>query len=100
MLFKFDALCLSFREKPMAFFMSHCHEYSGIGAEFSLITMQGILYDAGAASDRLRVRYPRVWADLRNHNLDMVYFLIEKPMQKYLDVMRLNNMKLYVQLRI
>jgi len=29
----------------------------------------------------------------------MVYFIIEQPMQKYLEAIRLNRMKLYTKLR-
>jgi len=69
-----------------------------VRAEFNLLAMQGLLYKAGAASDRLRAKFPRIWSELRRRNLDMVYFLVEKPMHRYLEAIRLNRMCLPAKL--
>ena len=37
--------------------------------------------------------------EMRNQNLDMLYFLIEKPMEKYLDAIRLARMKLPIKIQ-
>jgi hypothetical protein len=60
--------------------------------ELSLLAMQGVLYKAGAASDRLKAKYPRVWLQLKKYDLDMIYFLVERPLQKYMEVMRMKRM--------
>jgi hypothetical protein len=67
-------------------------------AELTLLSVQGLLYKAGAASDRLRKKYPIIFMQMRNQNVDMLYFLIEKPMAKYMDAIRLLKMKLPVNL--
>jgi len=69
-----------------------------ISSEFTLLAMQGLLYKAGAASDRLKKQYPRIYMQLYIKNLDMVYFLIEESMQKYLNAIRLNGMQLNTNL--
>ncbi len=69
-----------------------------MGATFSLLAMQGLLYKAGAASDRLRAKHPKLYQQLRAKNLDMIYFLIEKPAQKYLDAIRLKRMKMEISI--
>ena len=70
-----------------------------VKVEFNLVAMQGLLYKAGAASDRLKAKFPRIWFELKKHNLDMVYFLIERPMKPYLEAVRLNRIKLHVKLQ-
>lgn len=66
--------------------------------ELTLLTMQGILYRAGSASERLRKKFPIIFMEMRNKNLDMLYFLIEHPMTKYLEALRLNRMNLPITL--
>jgi hypothetical protein len=62
--------------------------------EFTLIGAQGTLYQAGAASKRLERKFPIIFMEMRNENLDMIYFLIEKPMEKYLNAIRILRMGL------
>ena len=64
--------------------------------EFNLLAMQGVLYKAGAASDRLKSQHPRIYSQLKVKDLDMVYFIIEKPMQQYLNAIRHSRMQLGV----
>jgi hypothetical protein len=67
-------------------------------AELTLLSLQGVLYKAGAASERLEKKFPKIYWELRRKNLDMIYFLIEKPMAKYLEVIRLSRMKSPIKL--
>lgn len=69
-----------------------------MSVEFTLLSMQGLLYQAGAASDRLQKKFPAIFVEMRNKDLDMIYFLIEKPMNKYLEAIRLGRMRLPVEL--
>jgi hypothetical protein len=67
--------------------------------EFTLLTAQGLLYKAGAASDRLKAKFPKIWHELMLKDLDMLYFIVEKPMQKYLEAIRMNRMGLSTKLK-
>jgi hypothetical protein len=66
--------------------------------ELNLLAMQGILYKAGQASDKLKCQFPKIWLELSAQNLDMIYFLIEEPMQKYLDAIRYHYLKMPIGL--
>lgn len=71
-----------------------------MSGEFTLLSMQGLLYKAGKASDKLKNKFPKIYWELRRKNLDMIYFLIEKPMTKYLEAIRLARMKLPVKIGV
>ena len=69
-------------------------------AEFTLLSIQGLLYQAGAASDKLQKKFPIIFMEMRSQNLDMIYFLIEKPMVKYLEAIRLVRMGMPIEIGI
>lgn len=64
--------------------------------EFTLLTVQGILYHAGAASERLKKKFPKIYFELRKEHLDMLYFIVEEPMKKYLNAIR--NHKIFPEI--
>lgn len=58
---------------------------TGIGIPVALLMGQGVAQRASAASQRLRQNYPELYAELRRTDgLDMLFFLVEKPMEKHL----------------
>lgn len=58
---------------------------TGIGIPVSLLMFQGVAQRSAKASRRLRTLSPELYWDLRRENgLDMLYFLVEKPMEKHL----------------
>lgn len=63
---------------------------AGVGTVVFLTMMQGVAQRASKASYRLKVRNFSLWQDLRSkHGLDMLYFLVEGPMAKYMDAIDL-----------
>lgn len=50
----------------------------------TIVMTAAIFEDAGQARRRLKGKYPLIYNELRPHNLDMVYFLIEQPMEVFL----------------
>lgn len=69
-----------------------------MSGEFTLLSIQGLLFKAGKASDRLKSKFPKIYWEMRRNNLDMIYFLIEKSMSKYLNAIRLARMKLPIKI--
>jgi hypothetical protein len=59
-----------------------------IRGSFTELSLLGLLEKAGDASDRLKALFPRIWRDLMLKDLDMLYFIVEHPMKKYLDAIR------------
>ncbi len=58
---------------------------SGIGTPIGLLMMQGLLQRSSHASLRLKSKSPNLYKVLRrNGNLQLMYFLLEKPLKKYL----------------
>ncbi len=57
-----------------------------------ILSIQGTIYKSAQASERLKAKFPKIWLEMKKHDLDMLYFLIEKPMQKYLNAIRMNKM--------
>lgn len=55
-----------------------------VGNAASILVTIGIMEEAARASNRLKISYPNVYYELHKYDLDMVYFLIEQPMEKYL----------------
>ena len=51
---------------------------------FNAIMIQGIIEEAARASRRLGAKYPSTYMKVSPMNLDMVYFLVEKPLEPYL----------------
>lgn len=66
--------------------------------EFTLLSAQGILYKASAASGRLQKKYPVIFMEMRNKDLDIFYFILEKPMEEYMNAIRMLRMRLPVNL--
>ncbi len=59
---------------------------TGVGAVVSLAMLQGVAQRASKASKRLKSKHPALWKDLRRQKgLDMLFFLVEKPLAKYLN---------------
>lgn len=59
---------------------------TGIGAPIGLLMMQGLLQRSSHAAMRLAEKSPALYKTLeRNGDLQLLYFLIEKPMSKYID---------------
>ncbi|MET0064708.1 MAG: hypothetical protein ABW076_00010 [Candidatus Thiodiazotropha sp.] len=57
---------------------------TGIGTPIGLLMMQGLLQRSSHAAMRLRMKSPKLYAILqRNGDLHLLYFLLEKPLEKY-----------------
>jgi hypothetical protein len=63
----------------------------GVG---TILSIQGIIYTSAQASQRLKYKYPKIYFKMKEKDLDMLYFLLEKPMQKYLRAIKKNGRKL------
>mgnify|MGYP001059523590 FL=1 len=58
---------------------------TGIGIPITLLMIQGVAQRSSDASMRLKALDPQLHRELRAANgLDMLYFLVEKPMQKHM----------------
>jgi len=59
---------------------------TGIGAPIGLLMMQGVLQRSSLASQRLRVNRPQLYKALQHRgNLQFIYFILEKPMEKHIN---------------
>lgn len=59
---------------------------TGIGTPIGLLMMQGLMQRSSHASLRLRMKSPKLYGLLRqNGNLQMLYFLLEKPLEKHIE---------------
>jgi len=59
---------------------------TGIGAPIGLLMMQGVLQRSSLASQRLRVKRPQLYKALQQRgNLQFIYFILEKPMEKHIN---------------
>lgn len=59
---------------------------TGIGAPIGLLMMQGVLQRSSLASQRLRVNRPQLYKALQQRgNLQFIYFILEKPMEKHIN---------------
>ena len=63
----------------------------GVGFSISALIVQGMLENASQSSQRLRRQHPRIYRQLRERDLDMVYFMIEEPMSDIMELLRLKN---------
>lgn len=60
---------------------------TGIGAPIGLLMLQGVLQRSSLAATRLKNKSPELFRTLQsNGNLQLLYFILEKPMEKYIDV--------------
>jgi hypothetical protein len=58
---------------------------TGIGAPIGLLMMQGVLQRSSIASQRLQINRPKLHNIMQqNGNLQFIYFIVEKPMEKYI----------------
>ncbi len=53
------------------------------GCALSVLMIQGVIEEASRAANRLRIKQPVLYTKLKKHNLEMMYFLVEKPLSKY-----------------
>jgi hypothetical protein len=59
---------------------------TGIGTPIGLLMAQGIMQRSSHASTRLKLKVPELYVVLkRNGDLQLIYFLIEKPLKTYID---------------
>ncbi len=57
---------------------------TGIGAPIGLFMMQGLLQRSSLAASRLKTTSPELFRALQsNGNLQLLFFMIENPMEKY-----------------
>lgn len=73
---------------------------TGVGIVITLVMVQGVGQRASKASKRLKQRNRKLWDKLRAEGgLDMLYFLVEEPMAKYMDAidMAANHAKIFEQ---
>lgn len=65
---------------------------TGVGVPIGMLMFQGVLQRSSMAAERLRIRNPKLYADLeRNGDLQVLYFLLEKPLEKYLTAIDIAN---------
>ena len=58
---------------------------TGIGAPIGLLMMQGVLQRSSLSSKRLKMHRPKLFNALqKNGNLQFIYFIVEKPMEKHI----------------
>lgn len=58
---------------------------TGIGTPLGLLMMQGLMQRSSYAAMRLRMQSPKLYSILqRNDDLQLLYFLLEKPLEKYI----------------
>ncbi|MBM7066088.1 hypothetical protein [Actibacterium sp. 188UL27-1] len=58
---------------------------SGVGIPISLALFQGTAQRASKGSRKLKMLDRQIWSDLRKSGgLDMIYFLVEKPLEPYM----------------
>jgi hypothetical protein len=59
---------------------------TGVGAPIGLLMIQGLMQHSSRASIRLKSKSPKLYTILqRNGNLQMLYFLLEKPLKKHIE---------------
>ena len=57
----------------------------GVGSLTGGILIQGLLSRAAESSRNLKIKHPKLWVELYNMDLDMLYFLFEKPIAHYMN---------------
>jgi hypothetical protein len=63
---------------------------TGIGIPITLLMLQGVAQRASNGSKRLSREFPELYRKLRAQNgLDMLFFLVERPLEKYLKAISL-----------
>lgn len=55
----------------------------GVGSLTGGILIQGLLSRAAQSSRHLKIKHPKLWIELHNLELDMLYFLFDKPLSRY-----------------
>lgn len=56
-----------------------------------ILSIQGTIYESAQASQRLKAKFPKIYSEMKKRDLDMLYFLVEKPMAKYLNAIRMSR---------
>lgn len=56
----------------------------GSSLSLNLLMIQGLIEEASLASRRMQSRFLKTYSKVSRLNLDMVYFLVEKPLEPYL----------------
>lgn len=70
---------------------------TGIGAPIGLLMMQGLMQRSSHASMRLKNKSPKLYTVLqRKGNLQLLYFLIEKPLEKHIQAIYIAEQKLNI----
>jgi hypothetical protein len=54
-----------------------------VGLVVSAVSIEGVVEKSIQARDRLRAQYPKLYLRLKAQHIEMLYFLVEKPMIKY-----------------
>ena len=54
-----------------------------VGLVVSAVSIEGVVEKSIQARDRLRAQYPRLYLRLKAQHVEMLYFIVEKPMLKY-----------------
>ncbi len=84
------AASTAYRQLAVKLGVSSGASATGVGVLITLTMFQGVAQRASKASLRLQVRNHYLWSELRNVNgLDMLYFLVEEPLAKYMDAIDL-----------
>ncbi|MBN1089892.1 MULTISPECIES: hypothetical protein [Pantoea] len=56
----------------------------GSSLSLNILMVQGLIEEASVASRRMQNRFPMTYSKVSRMNLDMVYFLVERPLEPYL----------------
>lgn len=56
-----------------------------ISVPLNVLMFQGLLEEAAQASRRMQFKYPQTYFRVSKENLDMVYFLVERQLEPYLN---------------
>ena len=56
-----------------------------ISAPLNVLMFQGLIEEAAQASRRMQFKYPQTYFRVSKENLDMVYFLVERQLEPYLN---------------
>ncbi|MDF0604793.1 hypothetical protein HZU77_003870 [Neisseriaceae bacterium TC5R-5] len=72
---------------------------TGVGIPIALVLIQGTLQRSSLAAQRLKRKNATLYSFLQQENLQYLYFLLEKPMEKYIDAANLaeQNLPLFQQ---
>lgn len=79
------AAATAFKQLAVKLGVSAAAGSTGVGLVVTAVLVQGVAQRASHASQRLKIGLPSLWVMLRQQGgIDMLYFLVEGPMAKYL----------------